>query len=230
MILSLHLKIDSSLLQEFPGLRAYLVRIFEVNIASSSAKVQILGSLVSEVTTSILQKYDLEKLKDIPIFRTYRDFFWLVGIDPTKTRPAAEALTRRILSGKPFPRINILVDAYNLASVVSGVPIAAFDLDKVKGDLLMRRARAGETFLGIGMKQAETLKGAEVVVSDEEKLIAIYPYRDSANSKVTEDTKNILLMVCGVPGVEEKELEQAQIVTVDYVTRFCGGTQAYGYR
>jgi len=229
MILPLHIKVDSSLLQEFPGLRVHLIRIVEVNITnSSSAKVQMLESLISEVTRSILQKYNLEKLKDIPIFRTYRDFFWLVGIDPTKTRPAAEALTRRILSGKPFPRINILVDAYNLASVVSGVPIAAFDLDKVKGDLLMRRARVGETFLGIGMKQAEKLKGVEVVVSDEEKLIAVYPYRDSASSKVTENTKNILLMVCGVPKVEENDLEQAKAVTVNYVTRFCGGTPTYG--
>ena len=32
----------------------------------------------------------LEQVKDIPILRAYRDFYWKVGTDPTKTRPAGE--------------------------------------------------------------------------------------------------------------------------------------------
>ena len=109
----------------------------------------------------------LDQIRDNSIFRAYRDFFWCVGIDPTKTRPASEALTRRIVAGKELPSINTLVDAYNLASVESSIAIAAFDLDLLtSSDLFMRTARKDERFRGIGMDAAMELRGIEVVIED----------------------------------------------------------------
>ncbi|MBI4416311.1 MAG: hypothetical protein HY557_04950 [Euryarchaeota archaeon] len=170
------------------------------------------------------QTYALETVKDEPRLRAYRDFFWRVGIDPTKVRPAAEALLRRVLQGKPLPRINALVDAYNLASIETRIALAAFDLAKLRGDLRMRRARAGEPFLGIGMEAPTLLMGREVVVEDDERLVAIYPYRDADASKVTPGTRDVLFLVCGVPGIPPDALDEAVRVTADLVTRFCGGT------
>src|SRR5207245_9542815 len=91
-------------------------------------------------------------VNDAPRPRAYRDFFCRVGVDPTKVRPAAEALLRRVIQGKPFPRINALVDGYNLASAETRIALAAFDIANLRGDLRMRRSRPGETFLGIGMR------------------------------------------------------------------------------
>nr|WP_301287551.1 phenylalanine--tRNA ligase beta subunit-related protein [Methanocalculus alkaliphilus] len=63
-----------------------------------------------------------------------------MGVDPTKTRPAFEALVRRILAGKALPAIKPAVDAYNLRSASSSIPIAAFDAGRLSGDLTMRFA------------------------------------------------------------------------------------------
>lgn len=166
----------------------------------------------------------LDLVKDLPIFRAYRDFYWKVGIDPTKTRPAGEALTRRIVNGKRLPTINTLVDSYNIASSESHVAIAAFDLDTISsGSLFMRRARSGETFLGIGMGKAMTLTGIEVVIEDESNsnLIAVYPYRDSNATKVAEKTRHVLMMMCGVPGIKDEELQSAAVLTKNYIEKFC---------
>ncbi len=166
----------------------------------------------------------LDEIKNIPIFRAYRDFYWKVGIDPTKTRPAGEALTRRILGGRDLPSINTLVDSYNIASAESFVAIAAFDLSSVSKDkLLMRNASPGESFLGIGMDSPIDLSGVEVVIEDEERknLIAVYPYRDSEGSKVIESTHNVLLMMCGVPGISDLDLEIAKMLTKQYVEGYC---------
>src|SRR3972149_3866631 len=65
------------------------------------------------------------------------------GPPATTPRPPAEPLTRRILGGKPFPRINTLVDAYNLASVETRIALAAFDAAHLPRGLVMRRARPG---------------------------------------------------------------------------------------
>ena len=159
------LDVDPNLAEEFPGLKAYKVRIMNVKTENRDPSVvQGLDELLNYVERDVKQKYTLENLKDFAVIRSYRDFFWRVGIDPTKIRPASEALIRRILSDKPFPRINTLVDSYNLASVVSGVPIAAFDIDKLVEKLQMRKSKSEETFLGIGMDEAQKLTGAEVVI------------------------------------------------------------------
>jgi DNA/RNA-binding domain of Phe-tRNA-synthetase-like protein len=53
----------------------------------------------------------LPSLKDHPIIRAYRDFYWRLGIDPTKQRPSSEGLARRLLAQGRLPRINSVVDA-----------------------------------------------------------------------------------------------------------------------
>ncbi|HXX72278.1 MAG TPA: phenylalanine--tRNA ligase beta subunit-related protein, partial [Candidatus Acidoferrales bacterium] len=141
----------------------------------------------------------------------------------TKIRPAAEALVRRILAGKPLPTINNVVDSYNLASIKTEVALAAFNVDELKGSLMMRTAKPGERFAGIGMKEPMELTGVEVVVSDEENLIAVYPYRDADKSKVSSATKNLMILVCGVPGIGDSVLTEAGNVAVEFVTEFCGG-------
>ena len=166
----------------------------------------------------------LDLLQDLPIFRAYRDFYWKVGIDPTKTRPAGEALARRIVSGKRLPTINTLVDSYNIASSESHVAIAAFDLDTISsGSLFMRTARSGEAFLGIGMGKPMALTGIEVVIEDasNSNLIAVYPYRDSDATKVAEKTRHVLMMMCGVPGIKDEELQSAAFLTKSYIEKFC---------
>lgn len=176
-----------------------------------------------EVSGEVKRKYSLESLKDVAVFRAYRDFFWKVGIDPTKIRPAAEALIRRILAGKPIPSINNVVDSYNLASIKTEVALAAFNRDELKGGLLMRTAERGERFLGIGMSEPMKLNGEEIVISDEEKLIAVYPYRDAEKSRVSGTTRNLLILMGGVPDIDEKILSDAGKVALDLVTRFCRG-------
>lgn len=213
-------EIEPRLANRFPGLRVVVGYIDGVRVGSSSADLQ---RFKEEVLREVKQKYSLESLKDIVAFRAYRDFFWRVGIDPTKIRPAAEALVRRILAGKPIPTINNVVDAYNLASIKTEIALAAFNRDELKGSLLMRTAERRERFLGIGMNEPMELNGGEIVISDDEKLVAVYPYRDAERSKVSEVTRNLLILVCGVPGIDERVLAEAGEVALDLVTRFCGG-------
>lgn len=175
-----------------------------------------------QVSAKVRSAYTLENVKDDPLFRAYRDFFWSVGVDPTKTRPASEALVRRILAGRPLPAINTAVDAYNLASVQHSVPVAAFDAATLRGGLTMRFAAGGEEFLGIGMQEPLLLKPNQVVLCDEEKLIAVYPYRDSDGTKVTAATKDIHIVSCGVPGVGAEKVLDAYRACAEYLRRYCG--------
>jgi len=219
------LKIDNEVKARYPGLDVLTCRVANVVVEKKNLELE---KFKEELIKEAKDKYTLDSLKDAPTFRAYRDFFWRVGIDPTKNRPAAEALIRRILRDNPIPNINTIVDAYNLASIKTEIALAAFDIQELEGDLVMRFARRGEKFLGIGMEKPIDLEGGEVVISDDQKLVAIYPHRDADRSKVTEKTENILLLVCGVLGITMDVLARAATVAVEYITRFCDGEGKIG--
>jgi DNA/RNA-binding domain of Phe-tRNA-synthetase-like protein len=217
------MKFSNEVLNAFPGICVAEGDIRSVQIAQDSPGLE---TLKREIIREIQARYSLEQVKDDPVFRAYRDFFWSVGVDPTKTRPASEALVRRILSGGKLPGINTAVDAYNLASVRSGIPIAAFDTDTLAGDLTLRFAGDGEFFLGIGMGRPVVLQKNQVVMTDEREIIAIYPYRDSDTTKVTYETRNIRIITCGVPKIGRGELIEAYDLCAGYLEKYAGGVFA----
>jgi DNA/RNA-binding domain of Phe-tRNA-synthetase-like protein len=214
------MEFNKDVLDSFPGICVAEGDIRSVKIGRENPGLEALKQgIVGEITS----RYSLEQVKDEPLFRAYRDFFWSVGVDPTKTRPASEALVRRILSGGKLPKINTAVDAYNLASAITGIPIAAFNADTLNGELTMRFAGEGESFLGIGMEKPVVLQEKQVIVTDSEEVIAIYPYRDSDVTKVTLDTRNIRILSCGVPGVDRERVVEAYGVCAGYLKEYTGG-------
>jgi DNA/RNA-binding domain of Phe-tRNA-synthetase-like protein len=169
-----------------------------------------------EVYAVLRRRYTLDSVKDDPTFRAYRDFYWRIGIDPTKVRPSSEALVRRILQGKELPSINPLVDTFNLVSALTGITFSAFDLDKISGAVRMSWSRAGERFVGIGTGEIE-LTGRELVLRDDSGAISIYPYRDSERTKTSLQTRNVLLVLCGVPGLPFHKLTETERMMLERI-------------
>ena len=172
----LKVKIVDAVLQKFPDLMVVEKEIRNIKILKDNSRLE---QFKNDVIRDIERRFTLSELKTVPVFRAYRDFFWRMKIDPTKIRPAAEALIRRVLGGRSIPCINTAVDAYNLASMTTCIALAAFDVKRIKGDIIMRFTSIGEPFLGVGMDKPLTLTGGELVMEDEERLLAIYPYRDA---------------------------------------------------
>lgn len=164
-----------------------------------------LSSLIESTIEEVRRRYTLESLRSDPIVRAYRDFYWrYLKIDPTKIRPAAEALIRRVLRGRPFPRINPIVDIGNIISIKTGVCIGLYDVDKLlTSRLVLRRARKGEVFYPIGGRPRE-LSENSIVLAEDSRIIHEFPHRDSIHTAVDESTKRVLLVTCGVPGIDKK--------------------------
>lgn len=218
--MSRYLRLDPRLRERFPDLNAEIIHFRDVHVERQDQRLEEYKDMVA---LRLKERWNLDQLREDPVFRAYRDFFWRLGIDPTKNRPAAEALIRRVLRDSPIPRINTWVDAYNLVSMETAIPIASFDADLLGGELLMREATTGEEFTGIGMEKPVTLTGGEAVIEDGDRLVAIYPYRDADHSKVTFKTVNVLMLMCGSPGITLDTLSQASSVARDVLPRFCGG-------
>ena len=163
--------------------------------------------MLRRVEKDVKEKYSDIDLKNLDRVKAYRSFMWKIGIDPTKIRPASEALLRRAVRGA-LPRINSLVDLGNAISLRYLVPIGIYDLDNAVPPLTLRKAKEGEVFLPIGRGEIE-LKGNELVLSDSEGPMHLFPYRDSRRTMVTLKTKNALVVAAGVPGIPSSALKDA---------------------
>jgi DNA/RNA-binding domain of Phe-tRNA-synthetase-like protein len=125
-----------------------------------------------------------------------------LGKDPARYRGSAEALLRRIFSGKGFPQINTVVDIINLVSVESRLPIGLYDLAHVQGDMVFRAGRAGETYKGIGKYD---LNLEDLPVFSDEQGPHGSPTSDSERTMVTQATQDIAAILVSFGGAEGLE-------------------------
>lgn len=154
-----------------------------------------------EPVTVLDPSWTLDNLKDDDVAAGFRKVSWAVGVDPTKNRPSGEALARRILNGNALPVIHPLVDAYNLGSAATLVPIGAYDLDTIEAPITIRPARAGESFHGIGRAPEPLEEGRVVYVSADGVVCGVLMWRDAQASMIRPTTGQALLLTVGADPV-----------------------------
>jgi DNA/RNA-binding domain of Phe-tRNA-synthetase-like protein len=209
-----HVHWSREVTERFPDIAICIGIINNVHAEKENKRIKKLRKAVYE---EVRAEHNIETLKDNPTVRAYRNFYWKLDIDPTKTRPSGEALLRRILHGKELPRISTVVDAYNLASMKTTIPISGFDKDKLNPPFQIRSAENGENFIGIGMNKSITLTDKMLVLADEKQILCIYPYRDLDHTKITGQTTNVLIVGYGVPGIAHEQLKEAVGTTISYI-------------
>jgi phenylalanyl-tRNA synthetase beta chain len=88
--------------------------------------------------------------------------------------------------------ISNAVDATNYVMLAMGHPTHAFDLDKLEGGIIIRRARKGEKLRTLdGIER--TLDPDDLVVADEKKALGIAGVMGGWDTMITPETKNILV-------------------------------------
>jgi phenylalanyl-tRNA synthetase beta chain len=88
--------------------------------------------------------------------------------------------------------ISAPVDVTNFGWLAMGQPTHVFDLDKIVGGIVVRRARAGEKLQLLDGTE-KTLVAEDLVVADEVKALGLAGVMGGWESRVRETTKNILV-------------------------------------
>jgi phenylalanyl-tRNA synthetase beta chain len=88
--------------------------------------------------------------------------------------------------------ISAPVDVTNFGWLAMGQPTHVFDLDKIVGGIVVRRARAGERLQLLDGSE-KTLVAEDLVIADEVKALGLAGVMGGWDSRVTEETKNILV-------------------------------------
>ena len=178
-----NISISEEILEKCPKIR---LGVISANIIIESENKELWDKILLEAKI-ISDKYsELPKMQTI---HSARAAYKALGKDPSRYRPSAEALFRRIISGKELYSVNNVVNLINLISFTSGFSIGGYDADSIKGDIALTKGLSSDIYdgLGRGLLNIENLP----VLRDELGAFGC-PTSDSERTGIRLDSKRCL--------------------------------------
>jgi len=111
------------------------------------------------------------------------------GVDATKPTPQW-MVSRLRLAG--IRSISLPVDISNYVMLELGQPTHCYDLDKLSGDIVVRRASAGEKITTLDGKE-RTLDAEDLLITDDSGAIGVAGVMGGAATEVSDSTSNVLV-------------------------------------
>lgn len=208
------LEIDPELKQQCPGLRVACVH-GAVRVTSSPE--DLLRQLNQRASALQSQGGDASTYPEIA---ATRQAYKALGKEPSRYRNSAEALWRRIISGKGLYFINNLVDINNLVSLESLMPVGTYDLAKIMPPLVFREGKSGESYKGIGK---DVLNIADLPVFADKDGPFGSPTSDSERAMITESTTRFAMMIISFSGKADLPVWAERAVSL--IRQHAGGSE-----
>jgi len=162
----------------------------------------LLAAAARRVVEQVRREMQLETLSTHPTLAGLRRLFKAAGCDPTRYRPSAEALLRRLLKGEEMPVISPLVDLNNCLSASLAVPCCVMAEETVSPPYVFRAGRPGESYESL--RGPFNLEGKPLLVDSHGPCDA--PITGNSRVKVTPDTKRAWLVAYLPTGVVVPEV------------------------
>ena len=200
--------------------------VVEQSGADSTASSAILDEEIETTCARLILEWSGRPPGEIPLLEPSRELYRAFGVDPTKTRPSSEALLRRVLRGKGFPRVSPLVDLANLWALVSGLSVGLYDCEAIEGgSIVVRMGGSKERYPGIG-KSDIRLEGRLVLADDEGPFGN--PSADSSRTSVSTGTRHCLYVLFAPSSYDVGALDRWTGWLRERAAAYFGGTSFSG--
>ena len=215
------LKIDTKIFEKFPGLKIGVVAARNIDNHGFSDEIM---QLIREREKEIRANYDTETLSQQSKINSWRGAYSSFGAKPKKYKSSVESLYRMVLKGLDVRHINKIVDLFNYISIKHTIPAGGDDIAKVDGDIILKFAAGDEPFTALNSQERETAKEGEVVYADsKEVLCRRWNWRECDKTKMTEETKDVILVVEALPPVTREGLAEVEEDLSRLIIKYCGG-------
>ena len=209
------INIDEKLLEVCPNIQLGCIN-YSVNVEKGNEELwNEINQQISYITKNLTME-DVYKQKNI---EDSRNLYKSIGKDPYRYRVSSEALIRRIVQGKGLYKINNVVDANNLISIISKLSVGSYDTDKLGKNLVFRIGKKGESYKGIG-KDIVNIENLPVF-SDEFGAYGS-PTSDSKKAMITNNTKNVLTVIIAFS--DDSGMEQYMSEATKILEKYVGAT------
>lgn len=158
---------------------------------------------------------DIEQVKDHPFIKGYYDMMQAVGRSVKKNPPTIPAFIENIQRRGSIPKINSIVDIYNVESLRSMIAIGGHDLDKITWPLTITVNQEEGSFVPISAKEKH-VAATDYVYKDTKGIMAWMGVRDGEAYKFDDQTKNAIFIVQGNAAIDvEARVEALKVIEAD---------------
>ncbi|MBN8279434.1 MAG: phenylalanine--tRNA ligase subunit beta, partial [Gammaproteobacteria bacterium] len=191
------------------------------DLAAATASAHVPPRLVAVPAVDNLgHDVRVEAAADCPVFAVRG----VRGVRPDARSPL---WLRERLRRSGLRSISAVVDITNLVMLELGQPLHAYDLDRLEGGLVVRRARQGEQ-LALLTGGSATLGEDFLVIADHAQAVGLAGIMGGAGTAVSAATANVLFeSACFTPGVIAGRARRLGLQT-DAATRFERGVDPTG--
>lgn len=172
---------------------------------------------INDYVAKIKEKYSHRDWKNASIFKGYvalHDQY----TDQKGIPSSSAALIDFILEKGSVPKINTFVDIYNVVSSFTGISIGAHDIDKLQGTSRLEIFPRDRPFKMIGGPRNAVAKKSEYGYVDDKGVLCKMDIKQCNRTKVTENTKRVLMIFQGHADLNYYDLEQGSLM-LDKVIR-----------
>jgi len=213
----MQISIDDSIKKAIPNCRLGIIIVSDVTVRGTPpALAQEFGQLQAEVA----KIYKLDLLAATPRIVAVRTMYKKLDFDPSRYRPASEALVRRVLQNKSLYYVNSAVDVNNFCSIKYLMPFGLYDLDKITGNVLYRMASEG-TYVNISSKEVSA--NGKPFLTDQTGFFG-NPTSDARRTAVNLSTTNLLSVIYADEEVTDQELQALLDDTANMMVMYNGGS------
>lgn len=214
--------VSTEVAELFPDLRIAILTVRQMDNHGEDSELQ---QLKEQAALKIYNEHTYETLSKLAQIEAWRDAYRAFGVNPKNSRPTAEAFLRRLTKGESFPTISKAVDSYLLVETEYFLPVGGYDLEKLQGDIVLRRSPGAESFVPIGGVAEELTRPGEVVYTDDTRVLTRkWNFKDCDNSKITESSTSIVLFTeAPFANLSTESLQSSVSRMAELITNSCGG-------
>ncbi|MBU0577959.1 hypothetical protein KJ742_07475 [Patescibacteria group bacterium] len=214
-------KADNKIFENYPD---FIDGILVVKNIDNNGTNPEITELLRKIEKEIREITDIESVNSHPKIAAWREAHRKFGNNPKKSPPSVQAIFGRVYKGGELPIINKLVDLYNYISLKYVVPAGGENLDKCVGDIELTYADGDEEFIELESVENRPPETGEVVYKDQAGVICRkFNWREADRTKLSENTKNAVLVIEGLSPVTRDELQRTLDELQELVQKYCGG-------
>ena len=211
------IKIDKSIGARLPHCQLGYLVLAGVSVKGTPPA---LSREITQLQEEMAECYQLNVLPQVPKIMAVRNMYKKLSVDPSRYRPASEALVRRVLQNRSLYFVNSAVDVNNFCSLKYLLPFGLYDLDKVEGDSVTYRIIGEGTYTNIA---GHTIQAGQRPYLCDAGAIFGNPSSDSRRTAVTLSSERLLCVIYADEEESKEELSTMLDFTAEMMMRYNGG-------
>jgi DNA/RNA-binding domain of Phe-tRNA-synthetase-like protein len=203
------------------GIRGTYLRMKGLKNCSADSA---LDGMVALTIENLLRELTPEAIETDPQLQGFRRLHDAVKRSNKKNVASPENLLALTLERRSMPRINALVDVYNLVSLESKLALGAHDVEKIAGDVHLRITDGSETFWPLGSPEKKNVAPGEYAYIDSSnEIICRLEVRQVEKTKVGLHTTDCFYIIQGSAHTSDSLLKATTQRLISLTQSVCGG-------